>query len=190
MTKRRCYWAVAGLLGVAVWCATLIALATALGGCGGFSAFRMPWSSATPVVPPGGVIDPYAGLAWLGLACIGVGVVGFVAGFILPIIPKTTAGACILAGIGLFVLRAFLVKFMGPLIWLLGLVVLLFAAHATYRLWLNWKGSRLAAAGHFDAATALKSMARGWTGARHAPKRRELLAKVTNGHTEDHPPGP
>ena len=34
MTKCRCYWAVAGFLGVAVWCATLIALATALGGCG------------------------------------------------------------------------------------------------------------------------------------------------------------
>ena len=176
-------WATGIVLALLGWCA-VVGIIVVLSGCGGFSGFRLPWSSSvgTAATAAAATVDPYAGLAWLGLLCIGVGVAGFVAGFVLPIIPKSTAGACVAAGIGLFVLKAFLVAFMGPLVWLLGLFALLFLAHLAYRLYLNWKGSRLAASGHFDAAGALQSMARGWTGKRHSEKRKELLVRVTNGH--------
>jgi len=164
-------------LGVVFWCVVVFALATSLGGCGTFSGL---WDTLSGGVPPptGGKpqADPFWALSWVALLCLLAGAAGLVASFVIPIVPRSAAGASLGVGIALLVAKAFLIKFMGVLVWGLAGVLLWLLWSLGRRFVLDRLGRRLAK-NDPRAGVAVMSLARGWTGTRAKPKRKKLLER-------------
>jgi hypothetical protein len=137
-----------------------------------------------PVAEVVAAVSPFWWIPWLAGACALIGVAGLVASVWLPIIPRKTAGAAVVAAVGLGVLHWLLDRYIGWIA-LAAVVVAVLAvlpvAIGWYRLQLHALGNRLKSA-HPDASVALRAAALGMTGenGRDRNWRRTALAKLTD----------
>ncbi len=161
---------------------TIVLACLMLGGCGLWRAVAASLDSgAAPDAGAAGAAlsaDPYWALSWVALLCLLAGAAGLVASFMIPIVPRTAAGASLGVGLALLVAKAFLVKFMGVLVWGL-LAVLVWLAWSFGRRFMLDRFGRKLARDDPRAGVAVMSVARGWTGKKARAKRKKLLERVT-----------
>ena len=195
-------------LALFAWAVVLILLAAASGCKGGGFPNPLSWfgvggdQSVNPAPPA--PADPFWFLTPLAGALVTFGVVALILSVMVPLIPRKAAVTAIACGIAAGVLKAFLVKFLGPVLWISAGLIVVGGAFALWP-WIkaaqNWSlnrlGHKLATNGNREAGVALMSTARGltapssWIGSdkvsgrkgrralAHREQRRALLAKFT-----------